>query len=141
MSKFLNNLQPWGALLMRLALGAAMVYHGYSKVIPPGGFHRSNTFSALEHHAHFVSSLGLPYWLGYISALTEFFGGLLLIFGMLTRFAAFMIACNMAVALIIVNRHHGYTGSEYGLALFVIALMLLFYGAGVYAADRKIGLS
>ena len=118
-----------------------MVYHGYSKVVPAGGFHRGNTFSALEHHAHFVSTLGLPYWLGYISALTEFLGGLLVIFGLLTRFAAFMIACNMTIALVMVNRHHGYSGSEYTLALLVIALMLLFYGAGIYAADRKFGLS
>jgi putative oxidoreductase len=141
LSKLLNNLQPWGALLMRIVLGAAMVYHGYSKVVPAGGFHRGNTFGALEHHAHFVSTLGLPYWLGYVSALTEFFGGLLVLFGLLTRFAAFMIACDMAVALVMVNRHHGYSGSEYSLALFTIALMLLFYGAGIYAADRKFGLS
>ncbi|HEX7159435.1 MAG TPA: DoxX family protein [Edaphobacter sp.] len=141
MSKFLNNLQPWGAFLMRLVLGVAMMVHGYSKVVPAGGFHRGNTFSALEHFAHYVSSLGLPWWLGYVSALTEFLGGLLILLGLLTRFAAFMIACNMAVALLLVNRHHGYSGSEYSLALFVIALMLLFYGAGNVALDRKIGLS
>ncbi len=126
---------------MRLVLGAAMIYHGYPKVIPAGGFHRGNTFSALEHHAHFVSTLGFPYWLGYISALTEFLGGLLILLGLLTRFAAFMIACDMAVALVMVNRHHGYSGSEYGLALLVIALMLLFNGAGNLALDRKFGLS
>jgi putative oxidoreductase len=126
---------------MRLVLGAAMIYHGYSKVVPAGGFHRGNTFSALEHHAHFVSSLGLPYWLGYVSALTEFFGGILILIGLLTRFSAFMIACNMAFALVMVNRHHGYSGSEYGLALLAIALMLLFYGAGNLALDRKFGLS
>ncbi len=126
---------------MRLVLGAAMIYHGYSKVVPAGGFHRGNTFSALEHHAHFVSTLGMPYWLGYVSALTEFLGGTLILLGLLTRFAAFMIACNMAVALLTVTRHHGYSGSEYGLALLVIALMLLFYGAGNLALDRKFGLS
>jgi putative oxidoreductase len=134
-------MQPWGAFLMRLVLGAAMLYHGYSKVVPGGDFHRGNTFSAIEHFAHYVSSLGLPYWLGYISALTEFFGGLLIVLGLLTRFAAFMIACDMAVALLMVNRHHGYSGSEYSLALFVIALMLFFYGAGTCALDRKLGLS
>jgi putative oxidoreductase len=140
MSKWLNSLQPWGAFLLRLALGIAMVYHGYAKVIPPGGFHGGNTFSALNHHAHFVASLGLPYWLGYVSALTEFVGGILLIFGLLTRFAAFLVAVNMLVALLLVNRHHGYAGSEYPLALFAIAIMLVVYGAGAVALDRKIGL-
>lgn len=139
MSKSLNNLQPWGAFLMRLVLGAAMIYHGYSKVIPAGGFHGNNTFSAIDHFSHFVVSLGLPYWLGCVAALTEFLGGILILLGLLTRFAAFMIACNMTVALLLVNRHHGYSGSEYSLALLVIALMLLFYGAGACALDRKLG--
>ena len=139
MSKSLNNLQPWGAFFLRLVLGIAMTYHGYSKVIP-AGFHGS-TFSALERHSHFVASLGVPSWLGYVSALTEFIGGILILLGLLTRFAAFMIACNMLGVLLLVARHHGYVFSEYPLALFVIALMLLFYGAGALALDRKIGFS
>ena len=140
MSKTLNNLQPWGALVMRLVLGAAMIYHGYDKVIPAGGFHGGNTFSALERHSHYVASLGLPYWLGIVSALTEFIGGILLVLGLLTRFAAFLVAVNMLVALVMVNRHHGYSGSEYSLALFALAVMLFFYGAGAVALDRKFGL-
>jgi putative oxidoreductase len=141
MSKTLNNLQPWGALVMRLVLGAAMIYHGYDKVIPAGGFHGGNTFSALERHSHYVASLGLPYWLGIVSALTEFIGGILLVLGLLTRLAAFLVAINMLVALVMVNRHHGYSGSEYSLALFALAVMLFFYGAGMAALDRKFGLS
>ena len=141
MSKSLNNLQPWGALVMRLVLGAAMIYHGYSKVIPAGGFHGGNTFSALERHSHYVASLGLPYWMGIVSALTEFIGGILLVLGLLTRFAALLVAINMLVALLMVNRHHGYAGSEYSLALFALATMLLFFGAGACALDHKFGLS
>jgi putative oxidoreductase len=137
MSNSLNNLQPWGAFLLRLILGIAMVSHGYSKVIPP--HLHGNTFVALDHHSHFVASLGLPYWLGYVSALTEFVGGILILFGLFTRFAAFMIACNMLVAVLMVTRRHGYSGSEYALSLFVIALMLLFTGAGALALDRRIG--
>jgi putative oxidoreductase len=139
MSKSLNNLQPWGALFLRLVLGIAMLYHGWSKVIPAGGFHGGNAFSAIERHSHYVASLGLPYWLGIVSALTEFVGGALLLLGLFTRFAAFLVSVNMLVALIMVNRHHGYSGSEYSLALLVIALMLFFYGAGVCALDRKLG--
>ena len=139
MSKSLNNLQPWGALFLRLVLGVAMMYHGWSKVIPAGGFHGGNTFSALERHSHYVALLGLPYWLGIVSALTEFVGGALLLLGLFTRFAALLVSVNMLVALVMVNRHHGYAGSEYSLALLVIALMLFFYGAGVCALDRKLG--
>jgi putative oxidoreductase len=141
MTRFLNNLQPWGAFLLRLILGCAMIYHGYHKVIPAGSFNGHNAFSAMQHHSHVVVSLGLPYWLGYVSALTEFFGGILILLGFFTRFAAFMVAINMLVALIAVDLRHGYAHSELPLALFAIAVMLLFYGAGALALDRKIGFS
>jgi putative oxidoreductase len=140
MSKSLNSLQPWGAFFLRMVLGAAMLYHGYDKVIPAGGFH-AHPFSALQHHSHYVVSLGMPYWLGYVSALSEFVGGILILLGLLTRFAAFMIAVNMLFAILLVNRHHGYAGSEYSLALFVIAIMLIFFGAGTLALDRRLGLA
>lgn len=141
MSKTLNNLQPWGALVMRLVLGAAMIFHGYHKVVPTGGFHGGNLFSAVERHSQYVASLGLPYWMGIVSALAEFGGGILLVLGLLTRFAALMVSINMLVVIVMVDRHHGYSGSEYALALFAMALMLLFYGAGTCALDRKFGLS
>lgn len=79
--------------------------------------------------------------MGYMSALTEFVGGILVLLGLLKRFTAFLIAINMLVALVLVNRHHGYPGSEYTLALLAIAVMLLFYGAGAIALDRRIGFS
>ena len=51
MTRWLNNLQPFGALLMRLALGISMAVHGYLKVIPHG---------ALNHYAHYIASLHIP---------------------------------------------------------------------------------
>lgn len=139
MSKTLDNLQPWGALALRIALGVAMIYHGYSKVVP-GSLH-GNVAAPIEHYSGFVASMGLPRWLGYVSALTEFVGGILVLVGLLTRFAALLITINMAFAIVLVTRHHGYAGSEYPLALLVMALMILFYGPGAAALDRKIGLA
>jgi putative oxidoreductase len=132
MSKWLNSMQPMGALLMRLALALSMTVHGYGKIVPHG---------ALNHFTHYVASLGLPYWLGYVSAFTEFIGGILLVLGLLTRLAAAMIAINMLVALFTVGIHQGFGIYNYILALAVIAIMLVFYGAGAFALDRKIGLS
>ncbi len=139
MSRWLDSLQPWGALLLRLVLGCAMVSHGYGKVVPPNGLHGS-PISALDHYSHFVASLGLPPWLGYVSAVTEFVGGALLVLGLLTRLAALLVAINMTVALVTVNLHKGYAASECTLTLIAMALMLLFYGAGAAALDRRFGL-
>lgn len=140
MRRWLDGLQPWGALLLRLVLGAAMVYHGHGKVIPAHGL-RDHPLGALQHFAQFVRSLGIPPWLGYVSAFTELLGGIFVILGLLTRFWAFMIAGNMCVALASVNLHHGYAGSEYTFALISIALMLVFYGAGALSVDRRLGLA
>ena len=130
MTKWLNSLQPIGALLMRLILGVSMTVYGYEKVHP---------VSALHHYAHYVTTLGLPYWLGYVSAYTEFIGGILLVLGLFTRLVAFLVAINMLVAFITVGIHQGFGIYNYILALAVLAIMLLFYGAGAMALDRKIG--
>ena len=130
MTKWLNSLQPLGALLMRLALALSMTVHGYQKVVPHG---------ALHHFTHYVATLGLPYWLGYVSAFTEFIGGMLLVLGLLTRLAAALIAVNMLVAFFTVGLHEGFGIYTYILALAVIAIMLVFYGPGALALDRRIG--
>jgi putative oxidoreductase len=132
MTKWLNSLQPVGALLMRLALGLSMAVHGYQKVVPHG---------ALNHFGHTIAGMGLPYWLGYVSAYTEFVGGILLVLGLLTRFAAGLVAINMFVAFFLVGIHQGFGIYNYILALAALATMLLFYGAGALALDRKLGFS
>ena len=141
MIRSLARLQPWALMLLRLALGVTMLFHGYEKLIPPGGLHRSNPLAGFNYFNHFVVSLGLPYWLGYVSIVTEFVGGAFLILGLLTRFCALMIAGNMLVALWKVNLHHGYTGSEYSIVLVTMALMLVVAGSGSLALDRRFGLS
>ncbi len=129
-SSALSNLSPYGALVLRLALGACMVYHGYGKVVPG---------HAMDHYAHYIVSLGLPYWLGYVSALTEFAGGILVLFGLLTRPVAALIAINMLVALVKVEVHQGLDASQIGVLLFAMAAALVCIGGGAYALDRKIG--
>jgi putative oxidoreductase len=84
----------------------------------------------------------LPIWLGYVAAFTEFFGGMLLIVGLLTRIAAFMTAIDMAVAIIKVHLHGGLMGPSsfaFPLACFAIALMLVFTGCGWLGLDDFVG--
>jgi putative oxidoreductase len=112
---------------MRLALGAVMVAHGYHKV-----------FGGLHHHAQFVASLGLPAWTGYLSSFTEFFAGLLVLVGLLTRVAAFAICIDMFVAIWKVHWHNGLMGDkgyEFPLALAALAFALIFLGGGPIAFD------
>ena len=126
--RFLDRLQPLALLVMRLALGAIMLVHGYHKV-----------FGGLHHHVEVVTRLGLPAWSAYLSAYTEFLGGLLLLIGLFTRIAALGICIDLAVAILKVHLHNGMTGTggyELPLGLDALAFGLIFFGAGPIALDH-----
>lgn len=124
-----DRLRPAAALVARLVLGAIMVVHGSQKIFPRG---------ALYQFAQWIAHMGLPYWLGYVAAFTEFFGGILLIIGLLVHLAALGVAIDMAVAILKVHLRHGLTGPqgyELPLALFALAIVLIGTGPGHLAAD------
>ena len=141
MIRFLARMQAWALLFLRLAVGFSMVYHSYGKVYTPEAFHAGHFLAPMQHFNEFVVHLGMPGWLGYVSTLSEFVGGLFLLVGLLTRFWAFLIAGNMVVAIITVNIHHGYAGSEYSLALVVMSWMLVAAGSGALSLDRRMGIA
>lgn len=124
---FLERMQPLGLLVLRLALGAVMIAHGASKV-----------FGGIHHHVELVRSLHIPGWAAYLSAAAEFGGGILLVLGLLTRFAALCVCINMLVAIFGVHLKNGFTGQgnyQFPLALAAIAFSLIFTGAGPISID------
>lgn len=128
----LERVRPVVALIGRVVLGVIMLAHGWSKVIPRG---------SLYSFAHTVAHMGLPYWLGYVAAFTEFFGGIALIIGLLTPIAAAGVAIDMAVAILKVHLGNGLTGPhgfEFPLSLLALALLLLADGPGYLAIDRAL---
>ena len=126
--RFLDRMQPLGLLALRLVVGTIMIGHGYGKVFHGG----------LAQHVARVSSLGLPGWLAYPSAFTEFFGGILLIVGLFTRFVSLAFMIDMLVAMWKIHWKNGMFGKggyELVLTLAMIALALIFFGAGPIAID------
>ena len=126
--RYLDRLQPLALLVMRFALGAIMVDYGYHKL-----------FGGMHHHVQLVVSLGLPAWSAYLSALAEFFGGLLVLIGLFTRAAALFICIDLCVAIAKVHFHNGLmgnTGYEFPLALATIVFALIFFGGGPIAFDH-----
>lgn len=119
---FFNRLQPFALLVLRVVLGAIMIAHGYRKVF--GGFH---------HHTEMVGSLGIPSWMAYLSAGTEFFGGIGIVLGLFTRFFAVAFMIEMGVAIWKVHFRNGLvgpTGYEFPLSLAATALALVCFGGG-----------
>ena len=119
---FLNRLQPFALLVMRVVLGAILIGHGYHKVF--GGFH---------HHMDTVGSLGLPRWMAYLSTGTEFFGGIAIVLGLFTRFFSVAFVIEMAVAIWKVHFKNGFMGNggyEFPLAITALAFALACFGGG-----------
>jgi len=126
--RYLDRMQPLALLALRATLGAIMIKHGSDKV-----FH-----GALGPFVQHIGSLGLPSWLGYLSAATEFLGGILIIAGLLTRCVSFAMMIDMSVAIWKIHWKRGLFGPggfELPLALLTIAFALLLFGAGPIAID------
>ena len=126
--RFFDRLQPLALLLARLVLGVIMTVHGYPKV-----------FGGLQQFAGTVSGFGFPGWMGYVAAFTEFLGGLFLIFGILTRFAALGTLGMMIVAIWKVHWKNGFVGQgnyQFPLALAALSLLFVAFGGGPFALDR-----
>lgn len=125
-------------LLMRLSAGVIFTAHGAQKLFGSFGG------GGLEGTAQWMASIGLEP--GYLMALAagsaEFFGGIALLFGLLTRPAAFVLAITMLVAIITVHLPNGLflsnNGYEFGLALLAITGALVLNGGGKLSLDRML---
>lgn len=126
----------WSPLALRLPLGIIFTAHGAQKLFGWfGGY-------GLEGTGQWMASIGLEP--GYLMALAagsaEFFGGLFLIFGLLTRPTALVLAITMIVAIVSVHIGNGLfmsnNGYEFGLALLAGSVSLLLSGGGRFSADQ-----
>jgi putative oxidoreductase len=127
--RFLENLKPLSLLLLRLALGGIFMWHGYPKLF-------TSHILALQTFAH----LGFPAYFATISGALEFFGGMLLIVGLLTRLTALLLSIEMGIALarVIIPQSNIYAVSRYELPLMLCtaAFALATVGAGAISLDR-----
>jgi putative oxidoreductase len=83
--------------------------------------------------------LGPGMLMAVLAGSAEFFGGLLLIAGLLVRPAAVVLAFTMLVAIVSVHLNNGLfmanNGYEYGLVLLVLSIGLIIRGAGSLSVD------
>src|SRR5215510_6376380 len=125
--------------LLRIALGGILIPHGMQKLF--------GTFGGmgLAGNAALFDRLGYHpgmFW-GTLVACTEFFGGILLVIGLLTRFASAAVVIFMINAIYVTSKAGGFfwtnRGSEFSILIFFVALFFLIRGGGDYSVDHKIG--
>ena len=126
--------------LMRAAVGLLLMPHGAQKLFGWfGGYGLEGTAG------YFAGNLGLEpglFWAALVGGV-EFFGGLFLALGLLTRPVAVAIAIMMAVAVFRVHLGNGFFwnagGYEYPLMWGLLALGFALRGGGAYSLDGRIG--
>ena len=140
MSQRLEGLERLALLILRLFLGVVFVMHGSQKLLGAFGG------SGITGFAGLLAKYGIePHVLwAWVVAITEFVGGICILFGFLTRFWAAGLVIDMTVAVVKVHLVNGFFwtkgGFEFVLTLGIIALVLLMTGPGSLSMDRAIGI-
>jgi putative oxidoreductase len=130
-----------GLLVLRVVLGAIMAAHGAQKLVGWfGGPGLDGTSAGLE-------SMGLkpPRVHAAVGGASEFGGGLLLAFGLLTPLGAAAVAGVMIVAIATVHLKNGFFnalgGYEFNLLIIATAIALAITGPGEISIDSVTGWS
>jgi putative oxidoreductase len=123
--------QGWGITVLRLVIGVVFLAHGGQKLFVWG----------FGNVAAFMGKIGIPAAMlaAIVVTLVEFFGGLALVLGFLTRWAAALLAINMLVAILTVHLPGGFflpAGVEFALTLFAANVALVLLGSGEPSVDR-----
>ena len=128
----------WTLLITRILVGIVFTAHGAQKLF--GAFGGPGLSAVVEMMGP----------LGYLISIGEFFGGLGLIFGVLSRFSAASITLIMLGAIAMVHAKFGFfmnwagnqpgEGFEYHLLAFGTLLPIVIAGPGRYAVGRLLRL-
>ena len=142
MRKLLSTSNEFTLTIVRLVLGIVFFAHGAQKML--GWFGGYGFHGTMGFFAH----MGIPAPFAFLAICAEFFGGLGLLVGLLSRIAAFGIICNMLVAIFTVHVHNGFfmnwagqqrgEGYEYHLLAIALLLIVLVRGAGALSIDRAL---
>jgi putative oxidoreductase len=125
--------QQLGIAILRIIVGIVFAAHGAQKLFVYGLAGTSGAFAKM--------GIPMPGVMGPLVALVEFFGGLALIIGLLTRLAALGLAFDMVGAILLVHLAGGFflpTGFEYALTQLGATIALALAGPGALAADHAL---
>lgn len=141
MKNLFKTNDDWTGLFLRLTIGIVLFPHGAQKLLGWfGGYGFTGTMQ------FFTDTKGLPWIIGFLVIILEFFGSLLLIAGLGSRIlsAAFIL---LSIGIILTSHiQNGFfinwygnqkgEGYEYFLLLIGLSVALLINGSGKLAADK-----
>jgi putative oxidoreductase len=141
--RLINTTDDSVITILRLVAGVVFFAHGAQKTLGWfGGYGFSGTMG------FFTNAMHIPAPFAFLAICAEFLGGIGLLVGLLGRVAAFGIACDMLVAVLLVHRHFGLfanwagnqkgEGFEYHLLALAICLAIMIKGCGAFSIDRAL---
>ncbi|MEO7939087.1 MAG: DoxX family protein [Burkholderiaceae bacterium] len=130
LGKFYGALDGLAHALLRIAAGAALIVHGFPKIQDPMKL------------VGMVESLGFQpgaVWAVALAA-TEFFGGILLVLGLLTRPAAIAATVVLLVTVYFhwVVQSQGWAGAEKSILWAAMTFLLFVRGGGAFSVDNRL---
>jgi putative oxidoreductase len=133
--------QDWTLTAIRIILGVVFFAHGAQKMLGWfGGAGLKETIRTMHEYIH------VPIPLAFLAVSSEFFGGLGLIVGLLSRVAAIGIGFTMISAIVMVHSRYGLFmnwlgdrpghGIEYHLLVIALVIAILVGGSGAASLDH-----
>lgn len=118
-----------GITILRVVVGIVFLMHGWQKLFV---LHFAGV-------AGFLGQLGVPAAsvMAVVITLVEFLGGIALILGLFTRWAAWLLAIDMVFAILLVHFKKGFflPGVEFALTLLAANIALALNGPGSASID------
>jgi putative oxidoreductase len=121
------NAKDLGLLILRVGIGLIFIYHGYPKLM--GG---QEKWLWLGNQMIYLGIAFAPTVWGFMAAIAECIGGGMLVLGLGTRLAAFLMACVMVVACMM----HWNIGDPFSLLAHPLSLLVVFVSLFVSGAGR-----
>ena len=142
-NRLFNTDNSWAMVILRIVLGLVVFPHGAQKLLGWfGGYGFKGTMN------YFTETVGLPWILGFIVIMLEFFGALALIAGAATRIIAALYIVIATGIIYTSSFQHGFfmnwfgnqagEGYEYFLLWLAMAFSLVLSGGGKYSVDKLI---
>jgi putative oxidoreductase len=129
-----DRFRDQGLLILRVGLGIMFIYHGWPKII--GGPHFWHMLGMSTGHLgiHFA-----PTFWGFLAALAEFGGGILLLAGFLTRLACAFLFIDMFVATSMhLGNGQGLAIASHAIECGIVFLSLILIGPGRFSIDAML---
>ena len=141
--RLISTTDDYTITVARLVLGVVFFAHGAQKMMGWfGGYGFAGTMN------FFTQMMHIPAPFAFLAICAEFFGGLGLLVGFLSRVAAFGISINMLVAIFTVHIHNGFfanwtgqqkgEGIEYHLLALALLFLVIVKGGGALSVDRAL---